>query len=84
MAPSLKRIAPRHGRITPEMVRSSVDLPAPFEPSTATISPAPHGEIDAAQDFRAAVAGVQAVHREQGLRPWTRSGGHPAAAPWPR
>ena len=28
-------------RITPEMVRLSVDLPAPFEPSTATISPAP-------------------------------------------
>ena len=34
-----KRIAPRHGRSAPEMVRLSVDLPAPFEPSTATISP---------------------------------------------
>ena len=34
-----KRIAPRHGRSTPEIARLSVDLPAPFEPSTATISP---------------------------------------------
>ena len=34
-----KRIAPRHGRSTPEIARLSVDLPTPFEPSTATISP---------------------------------------------
>src|SRR5436305_824768 len=32
-------IAPRHGRSTPEIARLSVDFPAPFEPSTATISP---------------------------------------------
>ena len=38
VAPS-KRMLPRQGRMTPEMVRLSVDLPAPFEPSTATISP---------------------------------------------
>ena len=29
----------RRGRSTPEMARLSVDFPAPFEPSTATISP---------------------------------------------
>src|SRR4051812_35937083 len=34
-----KRIAPRHGRSTPEIARLSVDFPAPLEPSTATISP---------------------------------------------
>src|SRR5580693_4354437 len=35
----LKRMAPRRGRTTPEMVRLIVDLPAPFAPSTVTISP---------------------------------------------
>ena len=36
-----KRIAPRHGRSTPEIARLSVDFPAPFEPSTATTSLSP-------------------------------------------
>ena len=39
--PSKRMRALREARMTPEMVRLSVDLPAPFEPSTATISPAP-------------------------------------------
>jgi len=34
-----KRIAPCQARNTPEIARLSVDLPAPFAPSTATISP---------------------------------------------
>src|SRR5215468_7267926 len=35
-----KRIEPLVARSTPEIVRLSVDLPTPFDPSTATISPA--------------------------------------------
>src|SRR6185295_655023 len=34
------RIKPLVARSTPEIVRLSVDLPTPFDPSTATISPA--------------------------------------------
>jgi hypothetical protein len=41
MAWPAKRMEPRVARNTPEIVRLSVDFPAPFEPSTATISPAP-------------------------------------------
>jgi hypothetical protein len=40
MAWPAKRMEPRVARSTPEIVRLSVDFPAPFEPSTATISPA--------------------------------------------
>src|SRR5262245_58753618 len=36
-----KRIEPFVARSTPEIVRLSVDLPTPFDPRTATISPAP-------------------------------------------
>ena len=39
MAESRKRIAPRLGRTNPAMLRIRVDLPAPFGPITATISP---------------------------------------------
>jgi hypothetical protein len=39
IAAPAKRIAPERARTTPEMARLSVDLPTPFEPSTATISP---------------------------------------------
>src|SRR5215471_2792351 len=35
-----KTIEPFVARSTPEIVRLSVDLPTPFDPSTATISPA--------------------------------------------
>src|SRR5262249_41888657 len=38
IAAPAKVIVPRHGHSTPEMVRLRVDLPAPFAPSTATIS----------------------------------------------
>ncbi len=41
MAAPSNRMAPCEARMTPEMVRLSVDLPVPFEPSTATISPGP-------------------------------------------
>ena len=45
----------------------SVDLPAPLEPSTATISPGSTVEIDAAQDLGRAVAGMEAADVEQRL-----------------
>ena len=34
-----KRIAPVRGGVSPEMERSVVDLPAPLEPISVTISP---------------------------------------------
>ena len=73
-----------HGRITPEIVRLSVDLPAPLAPSTATISPGRTVEIDAAQDFGRAVAGVQAADREERLRHARLPPSSAPAAPWPR
>src|SRR5262249_56557819 len=39
IAELLNRMTPRQARITPEMVRLMVDLPAPFGPRTVTISP---------------------------------------------
>jgi len=36
-----KRMGTWEARMTPEMVRLSVDFPVPLEPSTATISPSP-------------------------------------------
>jgi hypothetical protein len=35
----LKRIVPERGRSIPAMLRMSEDLPAPFAPTIATISP---------------------------------------------
>ena len=34
-----KRIEPSRGGVSPEIERSVVDLPAPFEPISVTISP---------------------------------------------
>ena len=34
-----KRIEPTRGGVSPEIERSVVDLPAPFEPISVTISP---------------------------------------------
>ena len=34
-----KRIVPSRGGVSPEIERSVVDLPAPFEPISVTISP---------------------------------------------
>ena len=49
LAGEADRAAPRRAA-RPEIARLSVDLPAPFEPSTATISPSLDREVDAAQD----------------------------------
>ena len=71
----------------PEMVRLSVDLPTPFEPRTATISPRRNGKINAAQHFGVAVAGAQFVDfKERGCGHFSGHGRLStfAAAPWPR
>ena len=47
-----KMIWPWRARISPEMVRRVVDLPAPFEPISVTISPGPDGQ---GQPFTAAM-----------------------------
>src|SRR5262249_10212172 len=39
IADPLNRMAPRQARLTPEIVRLIVDLPAPLGPRTVTISP---------------------------------------------
>ena len=44
-----KRIAPARGRISPEMVRSVVLLPAPLAPSSATTSPGATARLTPAQ-----------------------------------
>ena len=51
----------------PEMVRLSVDLPTPLEPSTATISPGVDFQIDAAQHVGIAIAGAERAHVEERL-----------------
>src|SRR6476646_8685943 len=58
MAWPAKRMEPRVARSTPEIVRLSVDFPAPFEPSTVTISPAASPlTASSASDMRASRAG---------------------------
>ena len=67
---------PADGRSRPEIARSSVLLPAPLLPTSATMSPSAHREIDAAQHADMAVADFQAAHLQQG-----RAGAHDAACP---
>ena len=52
----------------PETARSSVVLPAPLGPSSATISPAPIAQVDAVQHADLAVAGGQPCDVQQRLR----------------
>ena len=59
---------PRRGAIRPEIVRRSVDLPAPFDPTRQTIEPAFDGEIDAPQHLYVAIAGGDALNASSGLR----------------
>ena len=44
---------------------SVVVLPAPLRPSSVTTSPGAHVEVDAVQDVRLAVPGLQVLDREQ-------------------
>ena len=60
-----KRIVPAVHGSSPEIVLSSVVLPAPFAPTTETISSAPTREADVAQHRHVAVAGADALHLEE-------------------
>ena len=57
IAAPAKRIVPERARTTPEIARLSVDLPTPFEPSTATISPRVDFQVDATEHVAVAIAG---------------------------
>jgi hypothetical protein len=59
-----KRIAPRHGGISPIIVFSNVLLPEPLSPTMAKISPRSISTRDAALHRRAAVADVDVVDRD--------------------
>ena len=50
---------------SPERIFISVDLPAPFSPSSACTSPASHGEVDVPAGERAAVGLADAGHLDQ-------------------
>ena len=72
--PRAARSRPR-GRTKPAMVRSRVDLPAPFGPSSATHAAVVHGEVDAVQHVAVgAVAGPHALDDEERLvsHAWSR------------
>ena len=62
------RSSPRAGRTMPMIDFSVVVLPAPLRPSSVTTSPLAHVEVDAVQDVRLAVPGVQAAHAQQRAR----------------
>ncbi len=59
-------MAPRSASTTPLIALNSVDLPAPFVPSSATISPSLQFEVDVAQHRSLAVAGLDAADEQQG------------------
>ena len=63
LSPS-KSIVPAVGRISPEMVFSSVVLPAPLAPISVTIWPCSIVERDVVQHLDLAVAGAQALDRQ--------------------
>ena len=59
MRRSLKRIVPARGRSMPAIVRMSDDLPAPFAPTMATISPCGDLERHAVERLRVAVVEIE-------------------------
>ena len=63
-APS-SSMRPSSGATTPAMILISVDLPAPFSPSTAWMRPASTVEIGILQRAHAAVALGDALHAEE-------------------
>ena len=63
-APSI-RISPASGSITPERMFISVDLPAPFSPSSAWISPRSRSKSTPAERLDAAEMLDDAAHGEQ-------------------
>ena len=57
---------PAAGRTSPEIARSVVDLPAPFEPSSVTTSPGSTASDDALERLDLAVADHQVIEFKQG------------------
>ena len=58
---------PARGCKSPEIVFISVDLPAPFGPSTQTISPRVHAQLGPPQHLKVSVGDVEPLHRQEGL-----------------
>ena len=78
-----RHASPSAGSCTPAIARSSVVLPAPLRPITATISPRRDREVDAAQRDLPAVTCLHAAHLDQrgaGRRRPGQSGTGSAAA----
>src|SRR5262249_34598812 len=70
-----KRMEPCVARSTPEIVRLSVDFPAPFEPSTATISSAATSR---------SIPRSTSIAPERGVSPLTASSASNMCASWGR
>ena len=60
--------SPLRAGCRPQIVRTSVVLPMPLRPSSADDLAGADVQVDAVQHLAAAVAGVQAAHREQASR----------------
>ena len=69
MSRPAKRTVPAITGSSPDIARSSVVLPAPFGPSSATTSPAAIVDVDAVQHADLAVAGSQALHLQAAVQP---------------
>ena len=95
--PPARATRPRVGSSSPAAWRSSVDLPAPLRPISATRSPGAKLQVDAAQDRGAAASSCQApsnasaargARARPGARPARRLGsvcaGAASISPWPR
>ena len=63
---------PRHGRITPEIVAARASICRRRWSRARQRSRQADVKIDAAQNLSLAVAGMQALHREQAAQPWPR------------
>ena len=61
----LSRTTPRSGTASPLITRSTVDFPAPFVPSSASVSPFLHLEVDAEEHLHRAVREVDVRELQQ-------------------
>ena len=82
-APRPARPCPRSARSAPARIASSVDLPAPFGPTSASVSPGGHVEIGRLERDVVAVPARDAARREQraSLNALRRRGLRPPARP---
>ena len=61
-----KTMVPLEGSTWPAIALSSVDLPAPFAPMTARVSPFAQREVDAVDGLEVAVVDVERRDLQQG------------------